>query len=527
MDRLRTFWASLVAVTLALLVSAGGFALLPAPTGPAAASIGAAPAPSAILTTATASTALSGWWKVPVVGPAPVNRTEGQMAWDSEDQEVLLEGGCADYALFGCGRPLSDVWTYAHGSWTNVTAAGAPPGRSGGVLADDPHDGYVVLFGGEGANGTLNDTWTFSGGPWTQLAVSPSPPPLKDAAMAYDPSLSALVLVGGVLAVAATDSNYTWTFQGGAWANISAPTHPTGWISPFAAAQSATGGVVEYGGVTALFFPTYDQQTWTLTGDAWKEASASTSQPGARFGAQGGFVPAWNETIQFGGGGGASIYHDLWTYTPSGGWSQVGGLQQPTGAFYSTQGAWDGADGYFLSFSQVGVGSFYGLPTINGVFNSTWALTTAVSLNVTVPGPSGILRGTTSNFTATAGGGAGPYAFNWSFGDGNWSNGSSSTNHSYARAGTYNGSLTATDSLGQSRSVPFQVTVNNPSSSPIGALLGSGSSLMWVIGVVVVAVGAVAAGILLLRRRQRPPAAAPPAEPVPVAPAEPETTPIT
>ncbi|TMI51028.1 PKD domain-containing protein [Candidatus Bathyarchaeota archaeon] len=65
----------------------------------------------------------------------------------------------------------------------------------------------------------------------------------------------------------------------------------------------------------------------------------------------------------------------------------------------------------------------------------------------------------TITFTASASGGASPYAFLWDFGDGG-SNSGSPTTHVYSSAGSYTVTLTASDSAGHTAVVSNSVTVS-------------------------------------------------------------------
>ncbi|MCI4360269.1 MAG: PKD domain-containing protein, partial [Thermoplasmata archaeon] len=60
---------------------------------------------------------------------------------------------------------------------------------------------------------------------------------------------------------------------------------------------------------------------------------------------------------------------------------------------------------------------------------------------------------------ATFTGGASPYAFEWTFGDGTVASGGSAANHTYARAGSYTAKLTITDGLGEAISAQASIEV--------------------------------------------------------------------
>ncbi len=435
------------------------------------------------------------------------------MAFDSEDGYVLLFGGCSGYGFLGsCGRPLDDTWTYQNGTWTNVTPALSPPGAASGMMADDPADGYVVLFGGHTASGTTNATWTWSGGQWVELAPGTSPPPLSGAAMAYDNGTSDLVLFGGLLPDALSAAADTWIFRGGDWTNVTAAVHPPGWISPFLAPNPANGQLLLFGGVSAYVFPTYTAQTWAFRNDVWTNETASSgpTSPGSRAWAIGGFDPQLNETLMYGGGAGTTIYGDLWTYSASGTWSRVTSAVGPPGAFYQSVGAWDATDGYLVDFGRDALGSYYGIPTIQGVYSETWALTSL--LKVAVNGtPASVVEGTNVTLRANVSGGLGPYTANWSFGDGTNTTGIAAT-HAFARAGSFNLTLLVTDRVGQRARFSELVNVTAKGSGAGAALLSGSTAVYLILAVAAAAVIAIAVYAGTRRRRGSP--AAPPAPPM-------------
>ena len=106
--------------------------------------------------------------------------------------------------------------------WNNSSK---PQARGWAVLADDPSEDGVVLFGGLSAsNVPLNDTWLFRQGSWTELcsgnstppACPSSPPAEYGGGMVYDARDSELVLFGDT----------TWAFHDGKWSNVTSSVAP-------------------------------------------------------------------------------------------------------------------------------------------------------------------------------------------------------------------------------------------------------------------------------------------------------------
>src|ERR1700730_8414342 len=81
---------------------------------------------------------------------------------------------------------------------------GKPVERAGAVMAYDPENHGVIMFGGatfaqtaDGSNSiTLGDTWLWNGDSWTQLNVT-GPSPRSAAVASYDSVRHVIVLFGG------------------------------------------------------------------------------------------------------------------------------------------------------------------------------------------------------------------------------------------------------------------------------------------------------------------------------------------
>jgi len=441
---------------------------------------------------------LTGWWSIPTVGPSP--RTAYQMAYDSEDRYVLLFGGCPVYAYEAyCGSGvLGDTWSYANGTWTNLTATLPlhPSARSAGVMADDPAVGGVILYGGRGPGYSLTDTWEWTSGVWIRLTPRASPPALTGAAIAFDAADSALVLTGGTLGNSTNMSPSTWVFEDGNWTNATTSSSPAGWFQPALAPNPIDRGVLLFGGVTLGLAPTYSAETWSYLDGTWSNQTmtAGSSTPGPRVGAAVAFDPVLNSTILSGGSNGVlSYFQDLWEYSASNRWTPIPVSHEPDGVFFGATAAWDAKDGYLVAFGDAIVDRSNGPPSITSIGNSTWALLTAIVPTFMGPGGS-IPSGATASFLGSASGGLAPYRYAWDFGDGSAANGSTAVSHMYSGAGTFTVTFTVTDAVGQSASFRSTVTVSAPASAGALELELTGLALGGV---------AVAAIVLFFRRRKR------------------------
>jgi hypothetical protein len=248
--------------------------------------------------------------------------SEGAAAWDVAD----------GYGVYYGGIPSPGTWEYVAGVWSNATGSvtGAPPALADPALAYDAADGYVLLFGGRDAGGYSNQTWNFSGDAWRNITASAgSPPPARgNATMTYDPADGYVVLFGGQGARGFL--NDTWKFVGGKWSNLSARTlgAPSARVGPGVAYDPTAHALVLFGGISdgAPF-----GDTWEFQGGEWYNITSSFPLlPSPRDHMLLGYDPSSQTLVLFGGWSGASGAHgrialgDTWLFVTSA-WSNVTG----------------------------------------------------------------------------------------------------------------------------------------------------------------------------------------------------------
>ena len=114
----------------------------------------------------------------------------------------------------------------------------------------------------------------------------------------------------------------------------------------------------------------------------------------------------------------------------------------------------------------------WGLPTLS--LDAQAPSITDIFGTITPPGlsasftysPSAPLAGSTVTFSGVASGGASPYSYNWTFGDGSAGSGQAAS-HTYSAPGTYSVNLTATDSASHSASSAQAVVVPTGQQPPV------------------------------------------------------------
>jgi hypothetical protein len=317
----------------------------------------------------------STWTNITSNLSAPPDLASPGLTWDSSDKEVVLFGGIFRAATYGSNW----TWTFSNGAWSNDTHASGPvPSvRLGDSLADDPLDGYVLLFGGLARvdGQSLNDTWAFRGGVWRTIPVADdrAPSPRYSAALAYDFVDGYMVLFGGY-SDWYTGLNDTWTYQSGNWTplgtSIGGPpvlslpqeVSQTGWTNLLLVGCPASGSVLG--------------MVWSFLAGAWTSSNATGTS--AAVGACGGAVAsegAPESAILVGEAELTPCESGTWIYGGTG-WSPQPGAT-PTGPCpgVGITAVYDAADGYVVAFG----GDRYDL----GLTNETWKFSNGTWTNLT------------------------------------------------------------------------------------------------------------------------------------------------
>jgi PKD repeat protein len=383
---------------------------------------------------------------------SPPPRESAGMVYDSTDGYLILFGG--EQTNPGPPQYYNDTWKFAHGQWTNITTPHSPAARFGFLLADDPADGAVVLFGGIGAAKTdCNNTWEFKAGTWTNVTAGGGPTGRFWGSMSYDTATSQVLLFGGNQNLNPSYSNDTWAFHARTWTRLSPTTQPPARDDENQVDDVADHEVVMFGGLNTI---DYVNDTWTYSGGNWAPVTGGTV-PDARGGAGMAYDAAAQSVIMYGGYPANSYYYSTWVFH-AGAWTQYALTPTPGAGTIWGQMAYDAADGYVVLFEG------------DGAANSTWALNfsgtgpaplsvTASALPLSGPAPLPV------TFSALASGGMPPYSYLWKFGDQATSSTENLT-HTYTTAATYTANLTVTDHAAGTVGESFTIVVQTAQGTP-------------------------------------------------------------
>jgi PKD domain-containing protein len=226
--------------------------------------------------------------------PGPRYQFARTMTYDAHDGYVVLYDGVQPMSALDHGWVPAETWSYANGSWRNLTAtAGTPPPACGGceAMAYDSGDGYVLLYETSDVGYHLAvQTWKFSGGHWTNLtgSLAVQPPPFLLTQLLCDDPADGYVLLYGVDRLNGS-APQTWSYAAGAWTNLTAnqtvtPPYLSVWSGEGPMTYDAADGYVLFL-LPSVLRAQPDLQFFTFSHGHWSNTTAMRGSPGWRTGA--------------------------------------------------------------------------------------------------------------------------------------------------------------------------------------------------------------------------------------------------
>ncbi len=420
----------------------------------------------------------SPFWTNATFGPAPSPRYGAAMAYDPNSMKMVLFGGGPGNYGMGDYAPRGDTWTYANGTWTNITAivGSAPVPRIGATLVYDAREGYLVLIGGIGpgqnaiCDSGCNDTWKFSDGHWSKLGT-PWPYGLEyvnsgtgGLSAVFDTTDNFLLVQSSYLG--GSTQGTSWRVEGSNWtdlsfnqsANVSSQSPNYYW--PVMVDDPAADGVVLFGG-NQFVGGTGNQwalsnSTWFFSHGHWANVTTnSTLTPPASDFASASYDPISKSVY-------LSVDGATWEWRGFQ-WLNItmsGGNPPP---LQGASMAWD---------PQANASILFGGENGTHSSNATWEYGATPPLgNLRISAtPNPVDAGAPVNFSATFIGGVSPVTISWDFGDGTNGTGKNTT-HTYSVNGSIiEVSCVASDLAGDSTMTSLQLTVlSAPSARPFAA----------------------------------------------------------
>jgi len=214
-------------------------------------------------------------WRATLPGPGA--RFGTPMVVDPTGPGLLLYGGNG-----GNGTSQSDMRRWYRGVWQTISSTNTPGPRSGHGLAADLARQRVVLFGGTDGLLFFGDTWEWDGLIWTRLQPLTSPGPRVVHAMTYDATRSNTVLFGGTQGTFPflTRVNDTWTWSGGQWTQMTPTVSPPYDVSNMVFDEAAGVVVVVEGGGATTY--EWNGSNWRNAGGTLPGSSGVLAYDGAR-----------------------------------------------------------------------------------------------------------------------------------------------------------------------------------------------------------------------------------------------------
>jgi PKD repeat protein len=433
----------------------------------------------------------------------------GALGYDSGDGYVVAFGGSSAHGYsdqYPWELPNNNTWRWANGLWINITAtAGSGPSpRFGSSLSVDSTSGDLLLYGGTNYTcrlwtnyqcvnfttaGNLNDTWSLAGGRWVDLNATTQTGIRNgfQGSLVDDPADGGVLSFGSWSCFEAPCPTYAENETDLTWLFSAAP--PLVNLTVYASASAVDTGVSDnfsesfVGGTPPISF------TWNF-GDGYSSTSPASSHA---FQGSGFFLVTLTVNDSAAHALTASVAVQV---APVPGVSiQVNpnptDVRLPT-SFAALLAGGTGPFSYAWLFGDGGSSTLqspshtYSIPTnfsvqlwVNDSGGSSALGRVVVSVNPPVvlslisATPNPVVLGRPVNFSISATGGATPYTYAWTFGDGGTGGNLANITHIYTTNGPFVAIAIVTDAAGESANQRINMTIALNASIFSNASLGA------------------------------------------------------
>lgn len=250
-------------------------------------------------------------WNQLITNGTPEGRLFHSMAYDPIGGQTILFGG------YDGQQALDDLWVfnYITKTWQQLQSSNSPPARYLHAMTFDSEHNALIVFGGRFHNAsqiyTLNDTWAyqFNNNTWVLLNSPVSPQAQDHSNMAYDPQEQKVVLFGGNGSNGSLGDTWVYDYSANQWSQM----HPLHVPSPrdhlVMAYDSAGQGIILVG---AGVGSDVDSWLYRFSENQWYKVNPSSKLPTGRDHMQG--TSSGSQFFFYGGfSGGAGPHSDLWS----------------------------------------------------------------------------------------------------------------------------------------------------------------------------------------------------------------------
>jgi hypothetical protein len=135
---------------------------------------------------------------------SPEGRSGHAMAYDAESDRIIMWGASEVGEIPMSEEEKATIWAYDYdtNTWEAIESKGGPSFRHGHTMVYHPGTDRIILFGGHSQGDVYfsDETWAYdyNSNTWTQLHPASHPSGRRFHSMVYDESADKMVLFGGI-----------------------------------------------------------------------------------------------------------------------------------------------------------------------------------------------------------------------------------------------------------------------------------------------------------------------------------------